>query len=398
MVSKTNLLAAIIVFINLLSGLANAGPGDLPSQFLALPVKGNPDRVWFDKGKILYSQMAYTKAYDALSKIDKNAPPDILAESLYLSANCLLKAGNYDDAALLAQSVSNKSWTYPFALYTRAMISLKKGDEKDATEYLEEVTKYAGSGLSFLRKQTTEEEARQRQTSALAHRASLTLGFIYLDNGEHNEAIKYLLAIPKESPYYANTLFGLGWAYARMDRWVRSVVIWETLFSSYPESPYSIEVAPYIGYAYTQLNAHGKAVEQNGIALRYYKDISEKISVLKNEVLHGDIDKIFSIINIYRDNEVYTGLKLYKGLLQMEEYLGRLSPDSPPDSESLIRNSKKRRAVILDDINVKAVAHLEKLQRQLLETSIDTSLRMSQNLRLEGGGQISSDMTFIDHD
>jgi len=82
----------------------------------------------------------------------------------------------------------------------------------------------------------------------------------------------------------------------------------------------------------------------------------------------------------------------------MEEYLGRLSPDSPPDSESLIRNSKKRRAVILDDINVKAVAHLEKLQRQLLETSIDTSLRMSQNLRLEGGGQISSDMTFIDHD
>ena len=415
MVSKKLLLAAIILFINLLSNIAYAGQDDLllgnpiPTQslplkgrvfssFLALPIEGDPDRVWFDKGKILYSQMDYLKAYDALSKIDKNAPPDILAESLYLSANCLMKAGNYDDAALLARTVSNKSWIYPFALYTSAMISLKKGDEKDATEYLEEVTKYAGSGLSFLRKQTTEEEARQRQTSALAHRASLTLGFIYLEKDEHNEAIKYLLAIPKESPSYAKALFGLGWAYARMDRWVRSVVIWETLFSSFPDSPYTIETAPYIGYAYTQLNAHGKAVEQNGIALRYYKDISAKISALKSEVRNGNIDKISSAINMYGDNEVNAGLRLYRGLSQMEEYLGQLTPGISPDAEFLIRSSKKRREVILDDIKAKAVGHLEELQRQLLETSIDTSIRMAQNLRLEGGGQISSDMIFIDHD
>src|SRR4030066_501351 len=215
MVYKKLLLAAIILFINLLSTIAYAGQNNLSveenlsnpppstssgqalppfskggmgglfsSQFLALPIEGDPDRVWFDKAKILYSQMDYKNAYDAFSKIRKNAPPDILAESLYLSANCLLKTGNYDNAALLANEVSSKSWVYPFALYTRAMINLKKGNEKDAEGQLEEVTKYTGSVLSFLRNPTSEEESRQRQTLALAHRASLTLGFMYLENDE----------------------------------------------------------------------------------------------------------------------------------------------------------------------------------------------------------------------
>ena len=75
MVSKKLLLAAIILSLILLSNIAYAGQDDLllgnpiPTQslplkgrvfssFLALPVEGGPYRVWFDKGKILYSQMA----------------------------------------------------------------------------------------------------------------------------------------------------------------------------------------------------------------------------------------------------------------------------------------------------------------------------------------------------
>src|SRR3972149_10358294 len=122
MVSKKLLLAAIILFINLLSTIAYAGQNNLSveenlsnpppstssgqalppfsqggmgglfsSQFLALPIEGDSDRVWFDKGKILYSQMAYREAFDAFTKIDKNAPPDILDESSYLSANSLME-------------------------------------------------------------------------------------------------------------------------------------------------------------------------------------------------------------------------------------------------------------------------------------------------------------------
>ena len=56
------------------------------------------------------------------------------------------------------------------------------------------------------------------------------------------------------------------------------------------------------------------------------------------------------------------------------------------------------REYILDDVYAKVQVFLWQMQRQLLEASIDLSIGMAQNLRLEGGGQISSDMTFIDHD
>ncbi len=420
MVSKKILLAATILLINLLSTFAYAGQDDLSlennlsnpplppfskggmvglfSSFLALPIEGDPYRVWFDKGKILYSQMAYKEAFDAFKKIDKNAPPDILDESSYLSANCLMETGYYDDAASFTNAVSNKSRFYPFALYTRAMISLKTGNEKIATDYLEDVIKYVRTAQPSKGKQTGEKEGILNEIEKLAQRANLTLGFINLEKDNYEEALKYLSEVPKDSPFHDKALFGLGWTYARMGRWVRSVVVWEELYSLYPDSPYSIEVVPYIGYAYTRLNAYGKAIEQNGIALRYYKDLSAKITGLKSGIQHGDIEKIASAVNTYGDKEMSASLKLYKGLLHMEEFLGQLSPGGSPEAESLINSSKKMREDILDDVYSKVQVYLEKLQRQLLEASIDTSIGMAQNLRLEGGGQISSDMTFIDHD
>src|SRR3972149_10332858 len=344
MVSKKLLLAAIILFINLLSTIAYAGQnpplppfskgavlpllrsiatgrgGLFSSQFLALPIEGDPNRVWFDKGKILYSQMAYREAFDAFAKINKKAPPDISEESSYLSANSLMETGSYDEAASFAKAVSNKGPIYPFALYTMAMINLKTGNEKKAAEYLEDITKYVRTAQPSKGKKTGEKPGVV-SGEELAHRASLTLGFIHLEKGNHDDALKYFSAIPKGSQFHAKALFGLGWAYARMERWVRSVVIWEELYSLYPDSRYTIEVVPYIGYAYTRLNAYGKAIEQNGTAMRYYKDTSAKLTGLKNGIKRGDFDKIAHTVGIYGDDEMSDRLKLYNGLLEMEEYL-----------------------------------------------------------------------------
>ncbi|OGW43111.1 MAG: hypothetical protein A2132_06455 [Nitrospirae bacterium RBG_16_43_11] len=191
-----------------------------------------------------------------------------------------------------------------------------------------------------------------------------------------------------------------------MGRWVRSIVFWEELSSSYPDSHYSREVVPYIGYAYTKLNAYGKAIEQNGSALTYYRNMTAKLSDLKKEVQNisrnkspnNSIDKLARAAGLLEDKELSAGLRLYAGLVSMEEYLGQASPGISYEIESLINTSKKKRADILDDIYEKALADLEHLQEQILESSIDTTLEMVQNLRLEGGGQISNDMIFVNHD
>ena len=406
MAYKRNLLAIIIIFITLLAGLTHAEPNDVASQFLALQVEGDPYMVWFDKGKILYSQTAYKEAVEAFSKIGKDAPPDVLDESLYLTANSMLETGNYDDAISYVNTISNKSRIYPFVLYTKAMVNLKTGDEKIAIDNLEEVSKYIKSAQAAKVNQNGEQKGQKNETEHLAHRANLTLGFIYLEKEGYTDAIKYFSAVPKESPFHEKALFGLGWTYARMGRWVRSIVFWEELSSSYPDSHYSREVVPYIGYAYTKLNAYGKAIEQNGSALTYYRNMTAKLSDLKKEVQNisrnkspnNSIDKLARAAGLLEDKELSAGLRLYAGLVSMEEYLGQASPGISYEIESLINTSKKKRADILDDIYEKALADLEHLQEQILESSIDTTLEMVQNLRLEGGGQISNDMIFVNHD
>ena len=65
---KRNLSTIIVIFITLLAGLTHAEPNDLASQFLSLSVEGDPYRVWFDKGKILYKQMDTNQQLRHLSK------------------------------------------------------------------------------------------------------------------------------------------------------------------------------------------------------------------------------------------------------------------------------------------------------------------------------------------
>lgn len=395
---KRNLSAIIVIFITLLAGLTHAEPNDLASQFLSLSVEGDPYRVWFDKGKILYKQMEYKSAVEALSKIDKDAPPEIIEESSYIIANSLMEMDRYSDALSYANVVSNKSRFYPFALYTRAMINLKTGNEKAATDYLEEILKYSKPAQTPKGKQSGEKEGQRSETEILAYRANLTMGFIYLGKDNHPEAIKYFSAIPKENPFHEKALFGLAWTYARMGRWVRSVVFWEELSSTYPDSPYTREAVPYLGFAYTKLNAYGKAIEQNGITLTYYRNMTAKLSDLQKEVQNKNIDKIARTVSILGDKELSAALTLYKGLLSMEAYLALASPGISYEAEYLINMSKKKREAILDNVYSKVLSNLEQLQQQFLESSIDTTLEMVQNLRLEGGGQISNDMIFVNHD
>ncbi|MBI5756156.1 MAG: tetratricopeptide repeat protein [Nitrospirae bacterium] len=390
--SKNRFLQGIIVLNIILpiSSLAYAEPVHIPSLLLSLHVDGDPFTIWFDKGRILYKQMAYKEAAEAFSNISKtagNAPQDIIDETMYMRANSLMKIGDYAEALRVADSIPNKSFFYPFSLYTKALISLNTDKEKAAIEYLEQVSKNIRS----------DQQAKDKQTQlieGLALRANITLGFIYLEGNNPGEAIRHFSAVPKNSPFYEQALFGMGWAYTSMDRWVRSVVFWEELSYLYPESVYTREVIPYIGYAYTKLNAYGKALEQNGVALHYYEGLMKKIPLLKGEIKQKNVERITDAINLVGNKELMTELDSYKGFMAMEEYLGQVSAGITFDAETLMKNSKKVREEIIEDISRKLTENLDRLQDQLLESAVNTSLAIAHNLRLEGGGEISNDMVF----
>src|SRR3989304_570169 len=381
------LILIICLFIfpvsHVLSGrLASAGPADIPSLLLSLPLDdaGAPSILWFEKGKALYKLMAYREAAEAFSRIEKNgeksgAPRDIIEESLYLRANSLMKIGDYSGAAALLNLIPDKSRFYNYGLYTKAMIHLHQGNEKDAIEDLGQISK-------------------DSPAEDLTFKAHLTSGFIFLEKGNRSEAVRHFAVIPVTSPFYAQALFGSGWSYARMGRWVRAVVFWEELSSRSPESKYAREVMPYIGHAYTTLSAYGKALDQNGTAVRYYENLLKRLLDIGKGIPSKDMKAIAQAIDIAGDKELADDLELYHGLLSMEGYLLERKVGEKGLIETLITASKMKRGDIVDRISERLSRSIEGLRHQLLEASLTASLEIARNLRLEGGGRISDDMIF----
>src|SRR3972149_10302041 len=379
------LILIICLFIspvaNVLSGhFAYAEPADIPSLILSLRMEGIPSMVWFEKGKALYKLMAYREAAETFSRIEKDGekdgmPQDIIEESLYLRANSLMKIGGYSEAVASLNLIPDKSRFYSYGLFTKAMINLRQGNEKDAIEIFEQISK------SF-------------PAENLAFKAHLTSGFIFLERGNPSEAVGHFAVIPVTSPSYVQALFGSGWAYARMGRWVRAVVFWEELSSRYPESKYAREVMPYIGHAYTTLSAYGKALEQNGAALRYYENLLKRVSDIGKEIPSKNMKTITQAVGIVGDKGLSDDLELYQGLLSVEGYLlGQKDLGESPVG-TLITASKKMRDDIADRLSERLSRRIEDLRHQLLEASFNASLEIARNLRLEGGGRISNDMIF----
>lgn len=380
------LLLITIIEIILATGLAYADPIEIPSLFFSLKIEGEPSIVSFEKGKVLYKLSAYKEAIRAFSQIAMNAPQDIIEESLYLKANSFMKIGDYVDAMTSVNLIPDKSRFYIYGLYTRAMISLNIKREDDAIDYLDQVSRNLPSSQAI-------KDKEKSLIEGLALKAHLTLGYIYLESGNPSEAIKHFFIIPRESPFYEQALFGSGWAYASMDRWVRAVIFWEELSYLYPESKYTREVMPYIGYAYTILSAYGKALEQNGIALHYYGNMLKKISEIEKEIKGKDVKTIVRAIEIIGDKELSDEIDLYYGLLSMEDHLIGIRK-GVIDADAVINASMERRSKIIDALSERLTRRIEDFKRKLSEASVNTTLEIARNLRLEGGGRINNDMIF----
>lgn len=361
---------------------ARAESVNLSPLILSLPLDkaSAPPIGWLEKGKALYKLMAYREAAEAFSRIERESeksgiPKEIIEESLYLRANSLMKIGNYPEAAAEISFISEKSRFYSYALYTKAMINLYQGNEKGAIEIFEQVS-------------------RDFPAEELAFKAHLTSGFISLEKGNPEDAVRHFSVIPATSPFYEQALFGSGWAYARMGRWVRAVVFWEELSSRYPESKYTIEVMPQIGRAYATLSAYGKALEQNGAALQYYENLQRRLSAIKQGVQSKDMKAMTQAAGLAGDNEMAEDLELYQGLLSLEGYVLGRKDLGEALVIPLITASKKRRDDIADRLAERLSRRMNDLRQQLFEASFNTSLEVARNLRLDGGGHISDDMIF----
>lgn len=384
------ILLSFLFVVNTLI-LNQASASDIPSQILNLPVEGSSSIVSFEKGKMLYNIMAWPDAVTAFSAMGgdspQNIPQGIIDESNYLMANSLLKTGKFTEAKLSIEKILSKSNFYNKALFTKAQISLNTDKDREAAEYLEQIAKNIPDSKAAKLSQDTE-------IKDLGERTHLLLGFIYMNQANHTEAARHFAMVPDDSHLSSQALYGSGWSYANMGRWVRTVIFWEELASASPDSPYAREVMPYIGHAYTTLSAYGKALEQNGNAIKYYEDLLKRIQTVEKNIQNQDINSLKRAVEIIGNDDLLEKLSLYNGLLSMEEAVRDIKNIISSDIEPLMSDSESLRKEILVTISKQVSMDIKALQQKLSEESAKTSLEIARNLHLEGGGRINSDLIF----
>lgn len=364
-----------------------ANTSDISSRIFNLQIEGDPSIVWFEKGKILYKIMAWSDAAAAFSNADNESHQDMKDELLYRRTDSLLKTGNYSEAKSSAEKIRKNSKFYTNGLYTKALISLNTGNVREASGYLEQVLKIVPDSKTVKGSQTPE-------IKDLAHRTHLLLGFILMRQDNYGDAVQHFSLIPEDSPLYSQALYGAGWAYTKMGRWVRTVIPWEKLVYASPDSPHAREVMPYIGHAYATLSAYGKALEQNGNAIRYYEQLIRRLDALETAVQNQDIKGVNSAIEITGDSALTEKLALYNGLASMEDDIKDIKPIISSDIEPLIADSMNLRKDILNKLTKSLIQDIKDLKHMLLVNSAYASIEMARNLHFEGGGRINNDMIF----
>ncbi|MFZ2648918.1 MAG: hypothetical protein WA210_02325 [Burkholderiaceae bacterium] len=252
--------------------------------FARLIEKGAPpavqDRAWFYLAKIRYQRGFLADAGDAIARIGKNLPPDLEEERVLLHANVLMARGAYPQAAQVLASLPADHQAGPYVRFNLGVALIKNGEIEDGTSMLEGV----GRG-----------RAEDEESRSLRDRANLALGFAALRQQRPDLAKTALERVRLSSMLANKALLGFGWADAEAKNPRRALVAWTELANRQTSDAAVLEAQLAIPYAYTELGAHGQALQGLETALDKFdfeaKALDESISAIRSgALLRGLLD------------------------------------------------------------------------------------------------------------
>lgn len=162
------------------------------------------DRIWLQLAEVYYRTQDYDKASNAISRIGKDLPANLLERKNFLQGNVLSGLNELQSAFEYLTSSDKESIWYYYGLYNVGVKALTT-DQASTGE----------NALSQLIKDTTKSTAEIR---ALQDKARVVLGYHYLKANNTKNANKHFADIAIDSQYSLWGLYGLGRsAYAEQD-------------------------------------------------------------------------------------------------------------------------------------------------------------------------------------
>jgi hypothetical protein len=215
------------------------------------------DRAWLYLAKIRFQRGYIAEAESALSRIQGNLPPDLVAEYRSLLALTLMKRGKYQSAVDILRPDSNGPGEgSAYARYNLGVALVKTGNTSSGKDMLNAVGTI---------------QTRDKEMAALKDKANVALGYTELAAGNADQARAYLTRVRLKGPLSNKALLGMGWALTAQKHHNQALAPWKELQGRHALDPAVQESLLAVPYALARLESEKQAVTEYKKAIRVYE-------------------------------------------------------------------------------------------------------------------------------
>jgi len=268
--------------------------------------------------------------YYAIIKRSENQP--IIDAARYYAGQSHYYLKNYDTAITIFKKISNTSEYYDGALYTTALIYLKKKSIPTAIDYLRKVVT-----LPIINGE------RRR----IVDEARITLGYIYYELGMFGDAVKLFADVSERHENFQDALLALGWAYLKLENYQATIKPLLKLIELFPESANAEESYFLLGQSYIMLNDYQKSIEAYKTIVDLFPNTMESVALVKKvsnslDVEQSKIEQLKVQILIQESN-LLTSLPLESASENSPQYLMKEREKLISFRENLIKSLMNER-------------------------------------------------------
>ncbi|WOH38953.1 hypothetical protein RI844_06965 [Thalassotalea fonticola] len=221
---------------------------------------GYKDQVYFTFAKALYQKQQYQKAQSALSHVGTQLASQYQDEFYFVSAQTALKLDDVTAAINAKNNINKASIYHRYLAFNHAMALLKHDDKNKALNELEKVIDLNPVVMA------TDGDDRYVQSieitdefEALVDRANLTMGYLYIEQGENTLALAAFKRVSLSSLDSDAAMLGYGWAAMNDKSHQTALAVWQKLSAQPQQTPFVREAIIAIGYAYEQMHDKERA-------------------------------------------------------------------------------------------------------------------------------------------
>ncbi len=241
--------------------------------------------VWFQLGKSYYHTGHFKQAEQALEKLKTSTNSDMRNEAMHLLGLISMSRENYADAAQDIQDAWQSSagiWGQ-YARFNLAVAQIRSG--------------HLDQGLDLL-KQASLKQVAGNEAQALIDKINQTIGYLYLQKNEAEQARLHLERVRLNGPYSNMALLGAGWAGTMLQQYKQALVPWLELHGRDIREVPVQEVMLSVPYAYEQLGAWGQAADYYQRAIDAYQQEQGLLSSSIASIQNNEMGPVLAQMNV----------------------------------------------------------------------------------------------------